>query len=214
MNNELIKCGVYFLKKKSEVVYVGQSINIAQRISDHQREKEKDFDSFDYVECSVDNLNSNETFFIHYYNPKYNKVKYHIKAGLKKSINYKTDLIVNMSKHFGIKEEHLIEIRKTKYFYALKSEYVNFQMDKDYIFKVNQHKKNLYSIKISSSLELFYEEDKNNNICFCLDRIFELAVIEYLDIDTFKKFKSTSELQEYVRRQMIISSIRVLERIG
>ena len=70
--------GIYFLKQKNKVVYVGQSINIYRRVEQH---KDKIFDSYDFIECDKNLLNSNEEFFILAYNPIYNKKRAEIVVG-------------------------------------------------------------------------------------------------------------------------------------
>jgi hypothetical protein len=65
-----LKCGVYFLIKDEQVVYVGQSINITQRIAEHT--KTKDFDTFTYVQCKREDLNRIEALYITKLKPKYN----------------------------------------------------------------------------------------------------------------------------------------------
>jgi hypothetical protein len=64
------RCGVYFLVNDDEIVYVGQSINIHQRIGEH--EKTKIFTTFTYVECSYEELNKIEARYIDMFKPKYN----------------------------------------------------------------------------------------------------------------------------------------------
>jgi len=78
MNNNK-KIGIYFLKKNNIVVYVGQSIDIETRVKTHKRCL-KDFDSFDYVECKKEILNSTENYFILFYNPILNKKKFELKT--------------------------------------------------------------------------------------------------------------------------------------
>lgn len=46
-NKQII--GIYFLIKKTKVVYVGQSINIEKRINSHKRNK--NFDRVYTIEC-------------------------------------------------------------------------------------------------------------------------------------------------------------------
>jgi hypothetical protein len=65
-----LKCGVYFLIKDESVVYVGQSTNIAQRIANHKATK--DFDTFTYIQCKPENLNTIEAMYIDRLKPKYN----------------------------------------------------------------------------------------------------------------------------------------------
>lgn len=68
-------CGVYFLIKDSEIVYIGQSINIAARITSH---KDKKFDSVSYVTCKRSELDILESLYIIAYNPVLNG---EVKAG-------------------------------------------------------------------------------------------------------------------------------------
>ena len=62
-------CGVYFLIKSNEIVYIGQSINIASRITQH---RDKDFDSVSYVACHKDELDILESLYILAYQPALN----------------------------------------------------------------------------------------------------------------------------------------------
>jgi hypothetical protein len=64
------RCGIYFLIKNDEIVYVGQSVNIHNRIATH--ENVKDFDRFTYVECEQRDLSRIEAMYIDMYKPKYN----------------------------------------------------------------------------------------------------------------------------------------------
>lgn len=68
-------CGVYFLIKDSEIVYIGQSINIAARITSH---KDKEFDNVSYVTCKRSELDILESLYIIAYNPVLNG---EVKAG-------------------------------------------------------------------------------------------------------------------------------------
>ncbi len=61
--------GIYFLKQRDSVVYIGQSINIKARIKQHV---DKEFDSYDVIECDVDLLDTTEMSFIMMHRPKYN----------------------------------------------------------------------------------------------------------------------------------------------
>lgn len=63
-------CGVYFLIKDCEVIYVGQSVNIHSRIDEHDRVK--DFDTFTYIECEKENLSLLEARYISKFKPKLN----------------------------------------------------------------------------------------------------------------------------------------------
>lgn len=69
---ETFLVGIYFLINDYEVVYVGQSTNIASRIVYHVAEGRKIFDSYSYVECEKSILDDMESLYIDKYIPKYN----------------------------------------------------------------------------------------------------------------------------------------------
>lgn len=62
-------CGIYFLIKDNEIVYIGQSTNIFARLSGHGN---KDFDSVTFVPCEKSELNIMESLYILAYRPKLN----------------------------------------------------------------------------------------------------------------------------------------------
>lgn len=66
-------CGVYFLIRDSDIVYVGQSKNCPSRIETHIRDKGKVFDSYTFVTTARENLDFLESWYIHTFNPEYNK---------------------------------------------------------------------------------------------------------------------------------------------
>ena len=55
--------------KNKQIVYIGQSRNIAVRVTGH---KDKDFDSVSYVTCKKELLDITETLYILAYNPVLN----------------------------------------------------------------------------------------------------------------------------------------------
>lgn len=61
--------GVYFLKLKQEIVYVGQSVNMSARVSGHW---DKDFDEVTFFFCDPAELNTWEGFFIRLLRPRLN----------------------------------------------------------------------------------------------------------------------------------------------
>ncbi|MFC3338766.1 hypothetical protein [Paracandidimonas soli] len=65
-------CGVYFLLDGDDIVYIGQSTNIINRIAQHV---DKAFERFAYIECEQSALNMVESIFIHRYRPKLNFVR-------------------------------------------------------------------------------------------------------------------------------------------
>jgi hypothetical protein len=61
--------GVYFLVQGEEVVYVGQSVNIYSRISQHS---DKKFEKYAFVPCEADHLDKLESLYIHTLKPRLN----------------------------------------------------------------------------------------------------------------------------------------------
>ena len=64
--------GVYFLKKGSEIVYIGKSKKVKERLRTHINDNLKDFDSFDFVCASIQVIDKMEKELIKKHNPKYN----------------------------------------------------------------------------------------------------------------------------------------------
>jgi len=62
--------GIYFLILGEQIVYVGQSINILQRVGMHAATKE--FDRYYYFECAQEHLDSLEAYCIHKFCPTQN----------------------------------------------------------------------------------------------------------------------------------------------
>ena len=60
-------CGVYFLIRGSVIVYVGQSINVHQRVMRHRASKQ--FDRINVIECDEKDLNSLELLYIKKFKP-------------------------------------------------------------------------------------------------------------------------------------------------
>lgn len=68
-----LECGyIYFLLHQDEVVYVGQSVDLANRAETHK--KDKQFDRVLFIEVSLGSMNSIERHFIRRLMPKYNQV--------------------------------------------------------------------------------------------------------------------------------------------
>ncbi len=80
-------CGIYFLIKDNEIVYIGQSVNIASRVADHTG---KDFDSVSYVACEQNKLDILESLYILAYQPKLNGM-----AGVRPSTPISLNRIIN-----------------------------------------------------------------------------------------------------------------------
>ena len=69
--------GVYFLFDKNELVYIGKSINIENRIKQHIHDKEKKFCNVMLVEFNnISDIHTYEKIFIQKLQPKLNKILY------------------------------------------------------------------------------------------------------------------------------------------
>jgi len=66
-------CGVYFLLRQDAIVYIGQSINVIQRIGTHVTEHKKRFDRVLYLPCPQGLLDFYERELIFYFKPRYNR---------------------------------------------------------------------------------------------------------------------------------------------
>ena len=68
------KTGIYFLISGGEIVYVGKSINIDQRIwnKDGQKWKSRSWEAWHWIECDVSQLDELERQYIDALSPKWN----------------------------------------------------------------------------------------------------------------------------------------------
>ncbi len=64
-----VRCGVYFLVKDEKVIYVGQSVNVASRITAHGW---MGFDRVAFIPCEPHQLNMLESLYIHALRPTNN----------------------------------------------------------------------------------------------------------------------------------------------
>lgn len=62
-------CGVYFLVRDNKVIYVGQSLNVFQRIREHEH---KNFDRYAYIPCDESMLDKLESLYIYFLMPPLN----------------------------------------------------------------------------------------------------------------------------------------------
>lgn len=62
--------GIYFLKQKDQLVYIGQTTKGVSRILEH---KDKEFDKFYFIKCDKKDLNKIEGINILNYKPKLNR---------------------------------------------------------------------------------------------------------------------------------------------
>jgi hypothetical protein len=68
--DSMLSCGVYFLRRGQEIVYVGQSVAVHSRVSQHR--KDKHFDNVLFLPCEREELNNLEGFFIRLLRPQLN----------------------------------------------------------------------------------------------------------------------------------------------
>lgn len=61
---------VYFLTRNDEIVYVGQTRNLTNRLLAH--EKDKSFDRVFFIECDLQTVNETERHYIDRFSPEYN----------------------------------------------------------------------------------------------------------------------------------------------
>lgn len=86
-------CGIYFLIRGQEIVYIGQSMNVLSRLSQHYAEQTKVFDSFYLLECREANLNHTEALYIAKFAPIYNITKPFVPAHIVAWSGSLTDLL-------------------------------------------------------------------------------------------------------------------------
>jgi hypothetical protein len=65
------QCGIYFLIQDDEIVYIGQSIHIPNRLHSHQK-KNRQFERVFFVECKEEDLDEIERQYIRKFSPKLN----------------------------------------------------------------------------------------------------------------------------------------------
>ena len=70
ISGELMRSGIYFLCRDSALLYVGQSVNVAQRIVEHFRRYE--FDAVFFLPWPADDLNRLEAALIRHLRPPLN----------------------------------------------------------------------------------------------------------------------------------------------
>ncbi len=64
--------GIYFLCKDGKIVYIGQTANVARRITDHLSQIDKEFDTVFYISCPLIKLRELESALLRYYKPPLN----------------------------------------------------------------------------------------------------------------------------------------------
>lgn len=105
---ELTKYNVYALWKDKEIVYIGQSTMLANRILAHA--KTKDFDSYSYFECGTkDEMDLIESNLIILLEPKYNKT---ITSGYESLQRFRKRVEKISDNHKGNPEYYVNKIRE------------------------------------------------------------------------------------------------------
>lgn len=66
-------CGVYFLVHNHEVVYVGQSTDVAQRLMSHRAGRAFKFSSISWLSVPPAYLNMVESWYFHKFKPRHTK---------------------------------------------------------------------------------------------------------------------------------------------
>jgi len=64
---------VYFLCKDEQIQYIGKSVYLHSRISQHFAENVKEWDSIFYINCPINKLDEMEASLIKFYQPPLNK---------------------------------------------------------------------------------------------------------------------------------------------
>lgn len=126
---------VYFLIKNNEIIYIGQTIRIKQRIYEHL--KEKDFDNYFCLYVSQDELLKKERFYIEKFTPKLNCKSFYYK----KFFFPKRDLYKNFPELTNEIYKKLLDYENIPYDKYLKS----LQVKKEYkekVFKITEEYKN------------------------------------------------------------------------
>lgn len=79
------RCGVYFLLDGGRVVYVGQAKNVNQRLKMHKIDPDKAFDSYAWVACEEEHLDTLEALYIMSLRPALNKRQPNLYAMLERT---------------------------------------------------------------------------------------------------------------------------------
>lgn len=66
-------CGIYFLVEDTEIVYIGQSVDVFTRVLTHRREGHKSFDKCCWVPVPRDELDAVESALIALFKPRHNR---------------------------------------------------------------------------------------------------------------------------------------------
>lgn len=70
-----IQCGIYFLIKGGEIVYIGKSIDCASRLISHRMGRNGWFDAYFVIPAEIERLDGLEAAYIAKFNPPVNKIR-------------------------------------------------------------------------------------------------------------------------------------------
>jgi len=178
--------GVYFLTHKDTVVYVGQSIDILNRIQQHRRSDDKIFDSFYYDECSIDELDLIEKDFIESYKPPFNirdNKDYFI--GIEKYCDDSHNIkLIDLEDSEEYKEFKIIIDKKAK---------VNFYSDKLSQIYIKDIK--IYSNLRQGSYEISNYKNQKNISNYQIDIYQNQKTTSKNEIDEYKNYQNYSFYQ-------------------
>jgi hypothetical protein len=118
-------CGIYFLIKNNQIVYIGQSVNVKHRLYAHKQYK--DFDYYYVHECSPEELDTLEAQHIVQFDPPGNG------PILPKNELYKT--ITQIKELFGFTTREINKLLKNS---GIEPIYKNYYLTKD-ILEAQRH---------------------------------------------------------------------------
>lgn len=142
---------IYFLILKNEIIYIGSTENLNNRISFHRKNKRLRFDSFYYISYDYDNLQKmryNEALYIRKIKPKYNREFNPDSEKIKRILFFKyLDTYKSMSEfseHIGLSVSTL-----NLYFNTEDDKYTNYiPTIKQHLFPNNENLEKNFSKKI------------------------------------------------------------------
>ena len=66
------QCGVYFLLNCEQIVYVGKTTDIRNRLQQHSKDLNKIWNRYFFIGCEREEVNRLEAYYILKYRPRYN----------------------------------------------------------------------------------------------------------------------------------------------
>lgn len=96
----LLKSGIYFLIRRSQIIYVGQSIDVDARVWQHHQERKITFTSWNWTPCPVNDLPELEAYWILGLQPEFNKA-------LPRNDRFLTEAQIRKASRLGIRHDAL-----------------------------------------------------------------------------------------------------------